>query len=60
VVCFTCHVVRIVAIGALNKAFIYAMVERHIELRFLLQMAGIAKLRLRFDKQEVLRRCMMR
>ena len=41
--------VGIVAIGALNKSFFHAMVERHIELRFDLLMAGVAKRRLRFD-----------
>src|SRR5580704_14182287 len=30
---------RIVAIGALNQSFINPMVERHVELRFLLEMA---------------------
>lgn len=44
---------RIVAIGALDEAFVHAMVERHGELRFLLEMAGIAELGLRFDEQEV-------
>ncbi len=44
--------VRIVAIGALNESFIHSMMERHIELRLLLQMAGIAKLRLGFLQQE--------
>jgi len=52
--------VRIVAIGALNKALVHAMVEGHIELRFLLQMAGIAKLRLRLDEQEFLCHCVVR
>jgi len=41
--------VGIVTIGALNKSFFHAMVERHIELRFDLLMAGVAEGWLRFD-----------
>jgi hypothetical protein len=44
--------VRIVAIGALDEAFIYSMVERHIELSFLRKMARVAKLGLSFYQQE--------
>ena len=39
--------VGIVAIGALDQAFVHAVVERHGKLRLLLEMAGVAKLRLR-------------
>jgi hypothetical protein len=35
--------VRIVAIAALDQAFIHAVMKRHIELRFLLEMAAVAK-----------------
>lgn len=45
--------VGIVTIGALNQSFFHPMVERHIELRFDLLMAGVAEGWLRFD-QEVL------
>ena len=45
--------VRIVAVGALDEILIHAMVERHLELRFLLQVARITKLRLRLDEQEL-------
>lgn len=38
--------VGVVAIGALNKAFLNAMVERHIELRLHLEVARVAELRL--------------
>ena len=36
--------VHVVAIAALDQSFVHAMVERHVELRFLLEMAPIAKL----------------
>src|SRR5271155_3831967 len=52
--------VRIVAISALDEAFIYSMVERHIELSFLRQMARIAKFGLSFYQQEFFCFCMMR
>lgn len=39
----------IVTIGALNKSFFHAVVERHIELRLDLLMAGVAEGWLRFD-----------
>lgn len=42
---------RIVAIGTRYKSFVYTMMERHIELWFLRQMAGIAKPRLRFGQE---------
>jgi len=45
--------VRIVAIGALHQAFVHPMVKGHFELRFLLQMAGVAKLWLLLGQQEV-------
>lgn len=45
--------VGIVTIRALNESFFHAMVERHIELRLDLLMAGVAEGWLRFD-QEVL------
>ena len=45
--------VRIVAVAALNQALIHAMVKGHAELRLLLKMAGVAKLRLGFYQQEL-------
>ena len=45
---------NIVAVAALDQAFIYAMMKRHRELRLLVQMAGITKRGLRFDQQEFL------
>ena len=44
---------RIMAVGALDQSFVHTMVEGHIELRLLLQMARIAKLRLGFDEQKL-------
>jgi hypothetical protein len=44
--------VRIVAVGALDEAFIHSMVERHIELGFLCKMARVAKLGLSFYQKE--------
>jgi hypothetical protein len=44
--------VRIVAVGALDEAFIHSMVEGHIELSFLRQMARVAKFRLSLYQQE--------
>jgi len=44
--------VRIVAVGTLDEAFIYSMVERHIELSFLRKMARVAKSGLSFHQQE--------
>ncbi len=46
--------VGIVAIGALHQAFVHAMVKGHGELRFLLEVAGVAKLGLGLDQQELL------
>ena len=40
----------IVTIGTLNEPFFHAMVERHVELRLDLLMAGVAKIRLSFDQ----------
>ena len=51
---------RIVAIGALNQAFVYSMMKRHSELRFLLQVARVAKLGLRLYQQEFRRGGMVR
>lgn len=39
--------VHIVAVRALNQAFIHAMMKRHLELSLLLQMATVTKLGLR-------------
>ena len=40
--------VHVVAIAALDQAFVDAVVERHVELSLLLKMAGVAELRLGF------------
>lgn len=45
--------VGVMAIRTLNQAFVHAMVEWHLELRFLLQMAGVTKFRLSLDEQEL-------
>ena len=45
--------VRVMAIGALDEPFVHAMPKRHGELRLLLLMAGIAKLRLRLDQEKL-------
>lgn len=45
--------VHVVAIAALDQPFIHAMMERHIELRFLLEMAPIAKFGLGLYEQEI-------
>ena len=45
--------VRIVAVRALDQSLVHAMVERHLELRLLLQVARVTKLRLRLDQQEL-------
>jgi hypothetical protein len=42
--------VRVMAIGALDQAFVHAMPKRHRELWPLLLMAPIAKLRLRLHQ----------
>ena len=44
--------VRVVAVAALNQPLIHAMVKGHAELRLLLKMAGVTKLRLGFYQQE--------
>src|SRR5208282_924151 len=46
--------VHVVAIAALHQPFIHPVMKWHIELRFLLEMARVAKLRLRLDEQELL------
>ena len=51
---------RIVTIAALDEALVYAMVEGHAELRLLLKVAAVAKLRLSFNKQEFPSLCMVR
>jgi hypothetical protein len=45
---------NIVAVAALDQAFIYAMMKRHRELRLLVQMAGVTERGLRFNQQEFL------
>ena len=45
--------VRVMTIRTLNKPFFHAMVERHVELRFYLLMAGIAQIGLRLDQQKL-------
>jgi hypothetical protein len=45
--------VDVVTVATVNQPLINAVVERHLELRPLLQMAGIAKLRLGFYQQEL-------
>ena len=45
--------VYIVAIAALDQPFVDAMMKGHVELRFLLEMAAIAKFGLRLHKQEI-------
>ena len=41
------------AIAALDQPLVHPMMERHVELRFLLEMACVAKLRLRLNEQEL-------
>ena len=45
--------VHIVAVRALDQALIDTMVEGHLKLRFLLQVAGVTKLRLCFRQQKL-------
>ena len=45
--------VRVMAIATLHESLVDAMVERHGELRLLLQMAGVAELGLGLDEQEL-------
>ena len=47
--------VLVVAIRTFNQSFIYTMAKRHFELRFLLQVTGVAKVRLRLAQQKFLR-----
>ncbi len=47
--------VNVVAIAALDQAFIHAMMEGHVELGLLLEMASVAELGLRFPQQEFIR-----
>jgi hypothetical protein len=42
--------VLLVAVGALDQALIDAVMKRHIKLGLLLEMAGVAKFRLRLDQ----------
>jgi len=46
--------VRVVAVAALNQPFVHPMVKGHAELRFLLKMTGVTKLRLSSYQQEFL------
>lgn len=46
--------VHVVTVAASNQALVHAMVEGHGELRLLREVAGVAKLRLRFGQQEFL------
>jgi hypothetical protein len=46
----------LVAVAAPNQALIHAVMKRHIKLGLLLEMAGVAELRLRLD-QQVFFRC---
>jgi len=48
------------AVGALDQALVHAVMKRHIKLGLLLEMAGIAELRLRLDQQVFFRRCVVR
>jgi|SRR5580658_977964 hypothetical protein len=45
--------VHIVTVTALNEALVHAMVKGHVELRLLLQVTPVAKLRLGFYEQEL-------
>lgn len=45
--------VHVVAIAALDQPFIHPMMKRHIELGFLLQMAGVAQLGLGLYEQKI-------
>jgi len=52
--------VWIVAVRALDQAFVDAVVKGHLEFSLLRQMASVAKVRLRFGQQEFLRRGVVR
>jgi len=43
----------VVAIAALDQPFVYPMMKWHVELRFLLEMAPVAKLGLGLYQQEI-------
>ncbi len=45
--------VDVMTVATLNQTFIHAMVERHVELRLLSEMARIAKLGLRLCEQKI-------
>src|SRR5579862_4699339 len=45
---------RVVTVAALDQPFIHAVVKWHCELRLLLRVARVTKIRLRFDEQEFL------
>ena len=47
--------VHVVTIAALDQSFIHAMTEGHGKLGFLIEMAAVAKRRLRLDQQKFLR-----
>ena len=49
----THRTVHVVAIAALDQPFIHAMMERHVELGFLLEMACVAKFGLGLYQQEI-------
>jgi hypothetical protein len=50
---WTYRSVRVMAIAALDQPFVHAMMERHVELGLLLQVACVAKLRLGLYEQEL-------
>ncbi len=52
--------VHVVAIATLDQPFIHPMVKRHVELSFLLEMAGVAKLRLGLNQQKLRLFCVVR
>ena len=45
---------NVVAVAALDQAFVHAMMKGHRKLRFLVEMARVTEPRLRFDEQEFL------
>ena len=52
--------VLIVAVGALDEAFVHTMVERPVELLLLIEMAGVTQGRLAGFEQELALFCVMR
>jgi hypothetical protein len=52
--------VYVVAIAALDQAFVHSMMEGHVELSLLLEMASVAELGLRFLEQKLARLRMVR